>query len=80
MNERKLDILEIITKALNSKKMSVQFLGKVIDKLVSVFPACPEGPLHYRNLQRLKIKTLHSNGNNWNDRVKLDHDSIPELL
>ena len=36
MDEKKLDILEIITKALNSKKMSVQFLGKVIGKFSSM--------------------------------------------
>ena len=54
-DEKKSDISQIIKKALSSKKISVRFLGKVIGKLVSVFPACPDGPLHYRNLERLKI-------------------------
>ena len=81
-DEKKSDISQIVKKALSSKKVSVRFLGKIIGKLVSVFPACPDGPLHYRNLERLKIRSLRSNGNNWSGRICLhhDHDCVCELL
>ena len=79
--DKKSDILDLLDKILKhkQKKFSIRFLGKVIGKLVSIFLACPEGPLYYRNLERLKLRSLCKSRDNWNARIRIDHDSIPKL-
>ena len=59
LTDSKLDnLLNIITKALNSHRISIWFLSKLIGKIIALFPCCEKAPLHYRILDHFKVKML----------------------
>ena len=48
-------------------------LAKFIGKVVATFPASEHASLHYRVLDRFKIKALKLHNNNWQAKVRLDN-------
>ena len=51
-------LIQEIQTLLFAHQVSVRHLARVIGLIVSAFPAFYQGPLHYRNLEWLKIQTL----------------------
>ena len=74
--------LEILLKALQSllqcSTLTIQQLAHAIGKLVAAFPAFYQGPLHYRNLERLKTQQLYIHGS-WNAQISLSQTAIQEI-
>ena len=70
LSERKTNGL--IHKINNFKSLEIQTirqLASVIGSLLSTFPAVPNGPLHYRNLERFKIQQLKANKGNFEAKI-----------
>ena len=59
-------------------KVSIRALAKVIGKIVSIFPASEEAPLHYRKLERFKVQQV-AKFKSWSKLVKLSSDCVQEL-
>ena len=59
-------------------KMSIRHLAKIIGNLISTFPACEDGQLHYRDLEREKIKALLKH-KSWACHIKLSALSLTQL-
>ena len=51
-----------------NKLMPIKTVARVIGTLVSIFPACPNGQLRYRELERAKIKALKATGS-WKGKM-----------
>ena len=60
------------------KKIHLKLLAKIIGKMVSFFPASDEARLHYRVLERFKVKRLIET-KSWNCKLQLDRHCIAEL-
>ena len=54
-------IIALCTQAIASPTMSIRHLCTVIGKLISCFLVAPLGKLHYRSLERVKVKALKAN-------------------
>ena len=54
-------------------------LAQLIGTLVSLFPACPLGRLHYRSLERLKVETLHHNRGSYEAICSLNKPCYSDL-
>lgn len=65
-------------KLLSSDYITVRELASFIGLLVNAFYAVLEAPLHYRQLERLKVKGLGKNGN-FDNLVQLNKASDQEL-
>ena len=61
-----------------NKLIPIKIVARVIGTLVSVFPACPDGQLRYRELERAKIKALKETGS-WKGKMKLPVEGVKEL-
>ena len=59
------------------KKIHIKLLAKIIGIIVSFFPASDLAQLHYRKLERFKIKELCTGS--WNMHVRLNTECIEEL-
>ena len=55
------EIVEMCTELLNAADPSIRQVARVIGKMVSTFPAVQFGPLHYRDLEKDKIRALQIN-------------------
>lgn len=66
LSEDKINKIKSACLGLMQKKVfSVRELAQVIGKLVAAFPGVKWGPLHYRQLERLKTKALKVNAGNF---------------
>ena len=79
--EKRKSIYTLVSNVLKnpSQKISIRHLVKIIGKIVATFPASEEAPLHYRILDRFKVKCLKRHNNNWNARICLMHECLQEL-
>ena len=62
-----------------SQKITIHHLAKIIGKIVSLFPASVHAKLHYRLLDRCKVKALQQHGSCWDAKIKIDNSAISEL-
>ena len=76
-HKRILGLIENVMKS-KSKKISIRQLAKVIGNLISTFPACDDGQLHYRDLEREKIRSLRVHGS-WSHHIRLSEICIAQL-
>ena len=76
--DKVLKIKETCKEILSDQSVTVRKLAQLIGKLTATNQAILAAPLHYRNLQSLKTKALHSGGH-YDHRVILDQDSITEI-
>ena len=58
--------------------ISVQQLARIIGCMVAIFPASEVAALHYRTLERFKIRCL-SKGKSWSSKLLLNSDCLKEL-
>ena len=59
--------------------VSARELAQLIGKMTAVIPAVIEAPLHYRALQRLRLKILHLNKFSYNGRGSVNQESLSDL-
>ena len=73
-------ILRLIKNIMKSKlkKISIRQLAKIIGNLISTFPACDDGQLHYQDLKREKIRSLRVHGS-LSHHIKLSEICIAQL-
>ena len=59
-------------RSLTLKFVSIRLVSDLLGKLVSSFQAIKYGELHYRHLERLKIKALKFNKCNFNKKISVN--------
>ena len=72
--------LSLCRQALVENTFSIHFLAQVIGTLISLFPACPLGRLHYRTLERLKVAALKRSRGSFSGLCSLNQACIDDLL
>ena len=68
--QKKLKLKSLCLQALSGQVFTIRFIAQVIGKIVSSLPGVDFGKLHYRNLEREKVKALTHNQGNY-DSAKL---------
>ena len=63
----------------HSEDYTVRMVCRLIEMLISTFPAMPFGPLHNWNLERFKLKHLNRSGWNLNAKCTLDYTCTREI-
>ena len=63
----------------SGKSLTIRDLSRIIGKIVATFPCCSDAPLHYRTLDRFKIKCLLKHKNKWNAHITLSPPCLQEL-
>ena len=81
LSEQKCDNLKTLISYIltNQNKVTICLLSKIIGKIVSTFSCCDKAPLHYRVLDRFKLKMLRCNNHKWSSKIILDHSCLQEL-
>ena len=64
---------------LSKETFSIRFLASFIGTLVSTFPACPFGRLHYRSFERVKVKALFANSYDYDYHCSLDEHCFNDV-
>lgn len=76
----KMDEIHKLCKSLVERgSCTLEALASVIGKLVATFPGVEFGPLHYRNLERLKTASLLVHKGSYKASVTLTKDAIADL-
>ena len=71
--------IDLGREALNRNTVSIWFLAKIIGTLISLLPACPWGPAHYRSLETVKLEALIHNKWNWKANCQIFGECITDL-
>ena len=77
--EEEVQIVRLLKEALNMHSMSIKHLAKIIGKLLSCIVVCPFGQLHYRYLERSKLRALRLNKGHWSSKCRLHFMAKLEL-
>ena len=78
--EKILHAIDLCTSALLEMSFDIHFLAQLIGTLVSLFPACPLGRLHYRSLEYLKVEALRQSHGFFDGSCCLDSDCVNNLI
>ena len=70
----------LCTQALDGGILSIRFVARVIVKIVSSLPGAEFGKLHYRNLERDKIRALVLNRGDYDGKMQLSVLAKEDLL
>ena len=73
-------IKKFAQKLLTAKLVSIRQIAKMIGLCVATFPATKHGQLHYRTMERFKVKMLVLCGGKWNKKVRLSHKCCYEII
>ena len=77
LSSRKLHSLErLILHAVVCRKVTIHKLSRIIGKIVATFPCCEKAPLHYRVLDRFKVRMLKLKHNRWPTVIHLNNSSL----
>ena len=60
-------------------KIKIRYLAKIIGKIVLLFLCSNEAKLHYRVLDRFKVKCLVANKHKWSKKILLNYSCLQEL-
>ncbi len=72
LTQKKTDkILALLQKYINWKFMTIRELCKIIGNIIAALPAAQYGKMHYRHLERFKIKALKQNQGNFDAYCRL---------
>ena len=55
-----------------AKHVTIRQLAKLIGLYISTFPASNHAALHYRHLERLKVRQLKINNDKWDRKISID--------
>ena len=72
--------IHLCTTALVEMSFDIHFLAQLIGTLISLFPACPLGRLHYRSLEFLKVEALKKSRGSFDGSCRLNSDCVNDLL
>lgn len=78
-SERQTKIIGAIKKFQSLRNPTVRQLASLTGIFVSTLPAVPLGPLHYRSLEKEKIKALKRNKGQWEGCVHLSHECVVDI-
>ena len=80
-HKKRSDIHAMVSSILSRAHLpiTVRFLAKLIGKIVAVFPASDHAQLHYRILDRFKVKCLRLHANKWSSKVRLSPACLQEV-
>ena len=80
LTDSKLDnLIKSITNAMGRKVITIRELSRIIGKIVATFPSCRQAPLHYRVLERFKIKMLRQHKGKYSKKIVLNASCFQEL-
>ena len=65
------DIISLCTKVLNSKRITIRVLAKLIGKLTAAEPGVQHAPLYIRPLEKIKEKELNIHKGNFDSFMKV---------
>ena len=74
-----INAIQLCHQVLDSSSLQIQLLAQLIGTLVSLFPACPLGQLHYRSLERVKIASLRNNRWDYSALCVLNVPSVTDI-
>ena len=77
--EKKEQLKSLCTEALSQEIFPIRFVAKVIGKIVSALPGAGFGRLHYRNLERDKIRALVVNNGDYDAVMHLSSEAKEDL-
>ena len=76
---KKKQILHLCTHVLRGDLLSLQFIASFIGKLIAALPGVEFGRLHYRNLERYKVKGIVLNYGEFTALISLSPSAIQEV-
>ena len=65
--------------AIQQHTVSIQFLAQLIGTLISIFPACSLGQMHYGHLERIKVEALRKSHGSFDGFCTLNDFCIEDL-
>ena len=77
--DKKQRIISLCSDLCRAKEAKIRFVARVIGTLISSLSAVELGKLHYRNLEREKIKALKVANGNFNSHMEVTHDMRQDL-
>lgn len=78
--DKKVSIVNACSELLSKSSMTIRELAKVIGMLVAAFPAVLWGPLHFRELEAVKIKALKKSKGEFEALTVLTQSAKDELM
>ena len=76
---KKEELRSLCLQVLNGEVFTIRFIAHVIGKIVSSLPGVEFGRLHYRNMERDKIKALANNRGDFDGHLHLSESAKQEL-
>jgi hypothetical protein len=77
--DKRIEIRAACTRYSRRQKLTIQQLASLVGKLVATFPAARYGPLHYRDLERDKVRALQMHGGDFSKEMVLGPQAKMEL-
>ena len=77
--DKKKQLLDLCAQVLKGSPLTIQFIDSVIGKLIAAFPGVEFGRLHYRHLERDKVKALALNNCDFNASMSLSPSAIQDV-
>ena len=68
-DDKKYKIKTLLLNCLHSQQVPIRELGRILGNIVASFPAVTFGPLHYRHLERDKIRGLKYHKGNLREKL-----------
>ncbi|KAJ8032511.1 Amine sulfotransferase [Holothuria leucospilota] len=78
--ERVSKSLDEIRKFKSKQRKTLRELAHIIGLLVSLFPGVQYGPLHYRNMEMLKVKLLKHHRGDYDAEIYVSENDLEELV
>ena len=76
---KKKQFLDLCTHVLRGGLLSLQYIASFIGKLITALPGVEFGRLHYRNLERDKVKSIAINNGEFTALISLSLSTIQEV-
>ena len=74
-----INAIQLCHQVLGASPLQIQLLAQLIGTLVSLFPACPLGQLHYRTLEHVKLAALRNNKWSYDAFCVLNYASVHDI-
>ena len=78
-DDKKYKIKTLLLNCLNSQQISIRELAGILKNIVASFPVVTFGHLHYRHLERDKIRGLKYHKGNFDGKISLSVKAVSEI-
>lgn len=78
--DKKKKIFDLCQEVLLKDNVSIRIIAKLLGKFTSSFQGVKYGKLHYRGLERLKIRALKYNKGNFDKKTSIDHYGKQDII